>query len=94
MWKQPVVFREQHNGPSVLSRRLIESAAEAVLFVSVKNNEGGPYEKKKKKKPKAGRRRIPITREEGHVIRDQHHGQRQTAASDHSRDTAELFTVQ
>lgn len=47
-WKQPAVFRQQHNDPSVLSRRLIESAAEAVLFVSVQRKRGGgkPYEKK------------------------------------------------
>lgn len=32
---QSAAYREQHGDVSVLSRRLIESAAEAVLFVSV-----------------------------------------------------------
>lgn len=35
MGKQSAAFREQRNDASVLFRRLIESAAEAVLFVSI-----------------------------------------------------------
>lgn len=75
--KQSAAFREQHNDLSVLLRRLIESAAEAVLFVSVQRKK-----KKPGKKMKRGRKRISNTREESHVIRVQHHGQRQTPASD------------
>lgn len=55
----------------VLLGRLIESAAEAVLFVSVQRKN------KMKKKKKRGRKRTSNTREESHVIRVQHHGQRQ-----------------
>lgn len=39
MGKQPAVFTERHNNLSVLSRRLMETAAEAVLFVSVQRKE-------------------------------------------------------
>ncbi len=42
MGKQPAAFTEQHNALCVLLPRLFESAAEAVLFVSVQ---------RKKKKP-------------------------------------------
>lgn len=47
MGKQPAACREQHNGLSVLLCRLIESAAEAVSFVSVQRKKRKSLFKKK-----------------------------------------------
>ena len=85
--KKAAVFRGQRHGDlSVLLRCLIESAAQAVLFVS-SQRKGGEAVKKAKRE----RKHISNTQEEGHVTRVQHHGQRQTAASNYNRDTSVCF---
>lgn len=62
MGKQSAVFTQQRNDVSVLFRRLIESAAQAVLFVSVERKK----KSRKKKKLRGGRKHIPHTRGRSH----------------------------